>query len=45
MVITIEPGIYLPGFMARAEDTILVTDDGYEILTECPTGIRVLADR
>ena len=35
MVITDEPGIYIPGkFGVRIEDTVLVTKDGYEILTK-----------
>ncbi len=34
MVVTIEPGIYLPGIGGvRLEDTILITPSGYEILT------------
>lgn len=37
MVITIEPGIYLPGeFGIRLEDTVLITDEGYENLTARP---------
>jgi Xaa-Pro aminopeptidase len=34
MVVTVEPGIYLPGFAGvRIEDTIAVTTDGYDVLT------------
>jgi len=42
MIISVEPGIYVPklgGF--RHSDTVLVTEDGYEILTEYP---RELSD-
>jgi Xaa-Pro aminopeptidase len=36
-VITIEPGLYRPGFGGlRLEDLILVTADGYEVLTDYP---------
>lgn len=35
MVLTVEPGIYLPGrFGVRIEDTLRVTSGGYEILTK-----------
>lgn len=37
MVVTVEPGIYLPGWGGiRIEDTILVTRDGAEPLTKSP---------
>ena len=37
MVITIEPGIYLPGkFGVRLEDTLLVEKDGVRRLTSAP---------
>ena len=36
-VVTIEPGLYRQGLGGvRVEDLLLVTDDGYELLTDCP---------
>ncbi|MDB5312433.1 MAG: putative peptidase [Gemmataceae bacterium] len=37
MVITIEPGVYIPGWGGvRIEDDVLVTRDGYTLLTSLP---------
>ena len=43
MVITIEPGIYLPGWGGvRIEDDVLVTPDVYEVLTSVTKDLRSL---
>lgn len=40
MVITVEPGVYVPGWGGvRIEDMVLVTDDGYQVLTGLQRGL------
>ncbi len=44
MVITIEPGIYIPDLCGiRIEDTILVEDEGCEVLTKMPKDLEILS--
>lgn len=46
MVISIEPGIYLPGIGGlRHSDTVIITEEGCESLTQCPTELQELIIR
>jgi Xaa-Pro aminopeptidase len=43
MVVTVEPGIYIPGrWGIRLEDSVLVKKGGYEVLTRFPKELRIL---
>jgi len=43
MVLTVEPGIYLPGEGGiRIEDDVRITHDGYELLTDASRDLRVV---
>ena len=43
MVVTVEPGVYLPGLWGiRIEDTVLVREEGCEILTQTSKELTIL---
>lgn len=43
MVVTVEPGIYVPGAVGvRIEDLVAVTDDGHEVLNGLPKDLQIV---
>ncbi len=43
-VVTVEPGVYIPGlFGVRIEDLLVVTDDGFVVLTGLPKELTVVS--
>jgi Xaa-Pro aminopeptidase/Xaa-Pro dipeptidase len=43
MVVTVEPGIYIPGLLGvRIEDMVLVQEDGCEIITKMSKELRIV---
>ena len=43
-IVTVEPGIYVPGAVGvRIEDLVAVTADGHEVLNTLPKGLRIVS--
>jgi len=43
MLVSVEPGIYMPGIGGfRHSDTVLITEDGYQKLTRAPENLDEL---
>lgn len=44
MVVTVEPGVYVPGAIGvRIEDLVVVTDEGAEVVSTLPKELQVIA--
>jgi Xaa-Pro aminopeptidase len=44
MVVTVEPGVYVPGAVGvRIEDLVIVTDEGAEVVSSLPKELQVIA--
>jgi Xaa-Pro aminopeptidase len=44
MVVTVEPGVYVPGAVGvRIEDLVIVSDDGAEVVSSLPKELQVVA--
>jgi Xaa-Pro aminopeptidase len=43
-IVTVEPGIYVPGAVGvRIEDLVAITADGHEVLNTLPKGLRIVS--
>lgn len=43
MLVTVEPGVYIPGKLGiRIEDDILITEFGYEVITKSPKDLIII---